>query len=389
MHWMKRLAAALFGAAMLLPGAQPALAEEADHPIKIGLVYNTSGHQAVLDVPSLKGARLAIRQINEDGGVLGRGLAPVEIPGDSVEATLQQRMIEALEADRSIVGFLGLSNTDMVLAAATTAAAMDRVFLTSGATSPRLPGQVPEYLFLACFGDNVQAAAAAEWAYKKKGARSVTVLHDPDSVYTRLLRQYFETRFKELGGRIVASKTVDPRAEDLRVPTIEGADLVFLSARTAEDAARVINDMRIDGYAGPVLGGDGYDATGVWAQHPDLTDIYFSTHAYIGMDNPNQEVREFMAAYEAAYPGEVPGAFAALGYDAAGLMVAALKNAGHSDRGSIRQGLKQVRDYDGLTGTISFSAEGRIPSKSVTIMTVREGRQLFETELMPESFPAP
>ncbi|MEZ4678407.1 MAG: hypothetical protein R2932_29740 [Caldilineaceae bacterium] len=46
------------------------------------------------------------------------------------------------------------------------AAAAQRLFLTSGATSPQLPAQVPDYLYLACFGDNVQAAAAAEWALR-------------------------------------------------------------------------------------------------------------------------------------------------------------------------------------------------------------------------------
>jgi hypothetical protein len=62
----------------------------------------------------------------------------------------------------------------------------DRVFLTSGATSPKLPGQVPEFLFLARFGDNVQAAAGAEWAYRQLGERTALVLHDPDQTYLGL-----------------------------------------------------------------------------------------------------------------------------------------------------------------------------------------------------------
>ena len=92
----------------------------------------------------------------------------------------------------------------MVLAAAPIAAKNKRVFLTSGATSPQLPRQVPRYLFLACFGDNVQAAAGAEWAVKTLKARTAVVLYKQTSSYARLLHGYFQTRFKQLGGKVLA-----------------------------------------------------------------------------------------------------------------------------------------------------------------------------------------
>ena len=41
-------------------------------PILIGAVYNVSGSQSTLDVPSLDGARLAVDRINAAGGLLGR-----------------------------------------------------------------------------------------------------------------------------------------------------------------------------------------------------------------------------------------------------------------------------------------------------------------------------
>ncbi len=96
-------------------------------------------------------------------------------------------------------GLIGFSDTDMVLAAASIAAKNKRVFLTSGATSPELPRQVPQYLFLACFGDNVQAAAGAEWAVKTLKARTAVVLYKQTSTYAKLLHGYFQTRFKQTG----------------------------------------------------------------------------------------------------------------------------------------------------------------------------------------------
>ena len=68
---------ALAGACVALPPqptaapVQPTVALTTG-PIKIGAIYNLTGAQAALDVPSANGAKLAIKEINAAGGVLGR-----------------------------------------------------------------------------------------------------------------------------------------------------------------------------------------------------------------------------------------------------------------------------------------------------------------------------
>jgi branched-chain amino acid transport system substrate-binding protein len=89
-----------------------------------------------------------------------------------------------------------------VLAAAPVAARSRRLFLTSGATSPLLPQQVPDYLYLARFSDNVQAAAAAETAWDELDARTAAVLYAADNTYTDLLQGYFRDRLTGLGGTV-------------------------------------------------------------------------------------------------------------------------------------------------------------------------------------------
>ncbi|MFC3226895.1 ABC transporter substrate-binding protein [Marinibaculum pumilum] len=363
-------------------------------PIKIGTVFNTTGGQAILDVPASHGAQLAIGQINAAGGVEGRPLQWVAVDGNSVPLDLAAQTGQALNDDPGIVAFLGLSDTDNVLAAAPVAAAASRVFLTSGATSPLLPGQVPTWLFLACFGDNVQAAAGAEWAYRHLKARRVAIFYEPTESYTKLLQRYFGERFTALGGRIVATKKVYPGAAIPHLPRTDmlasgDVDLLFLSVQTAEDAVRLVPLIRRAGYRGPILGGDGYDAEAVWAKHPDIGDTYFTTHVYLAPDNPNPKVGAFLKAYAAARPGEDPGAFGALGFDAAGLVAAAMTRAGATDPGGVLEGLTGLEGYQGVTGTISFPGESRIPLKSVTILKVDKGRQAFVDQILPESVPKP
>jgi branched-chain amino acid transport system substrate-binding protein len=363
-------------------GGQPA-------PFYLATVYNTTGAQAVLDVPSSNGSTLKVDELNSGGGVAGHQLSMVQVEGDSQAATLTAGVESALTDQPDVLAFLGLSDTDMVLAAAPTAAAHGRVFLTSGATSPMLPAQVPEYLFLACFGDNVQAAAGAEWAYQTLGARSAAVIYDPNRTYTDLLQGYFVVRFSQLGGTIASSTPIDPRADQLQVPSVGSVDLVFLSVETAADAARVIALLRSAGYSGPILGGDGYDAPSVWAQAPTITSVFFTTHVYLGADNPDPHVTAFLAAYKQAYPGQEPNSFAALGYDAVGLLAAALERAPAATAAGVVDGLSGLQDYAGVTGTISFPGDSRIPIKSVALVGVANGEQHLQAELTPSSVPNP
>ncbi len=363
--------------------------EDLNTPVVMASVYNLTGFQAVLDVPSSNGSMLAASEINAHGGVLGREISLVAVEGESVPEALSVKTEELFDQHPDIVAFFGLSDTDMVLAAAPVAASHERIFLSSGATSPQLPEQVPEFLFLACFGDNVQAAAGAEWAYNDLGARDAMVLFDPSESYTQLLQGYFVERFEELGGTIAAAENIDPRTEPITLPQIGNVDLVFLSVQTAEDAARVIPLLRDAGYGGPILGGDGYDSESTWESTPDISNVYFTTHVYLGDDNPNPLVTSFVNAYAVAYPGEAPSAFAALGYDAVKLLAAAIARAGEATPEAVVAGLTGLAGYDGVTGTISFQGNDRIPTKSVTILEVVNAKQTFVTEVTPTSVPSP
>ncbi len=149
----------------------------ANTPIKIGVIYNVTGAQASLDVPSYNGAKLAAKEINAAGGVLGRQIQIVFYDGKSDATVIGNAATQLVETDK-VVAMMGFSDSDMTLAAAPIAAKAGIVFVTSGATSPKLPDQVPDYLFLACFGDNVQAAAGAEYAFNTLNYKSVYLLTD-------------------------------------------------------------------------------------------------------------------------------------------------------------------------------------------------------------------
>ena len=118
-----------------------------DRPVVIGAIYNLTGGQQNLDIPSSQGARLAVDLANERGGVLGRQVRMILVDGETKPDIIAEKTRKLIADEPEIAGLIGLSDTDMVLAAAKVAAERRLVFLTSGATSPLLPEQVPEICF--------------------------------------------------------------------------------------------------------------------------------------------------------------------------------------------------------------------------------------------------
>ncbi|MCB1056402.1 MAG: ABC transporter substrate-binding protein [Acidobacteria bacterium] len=357
-------------------------------PVVLGAVYNLSGDQASLDGPSSRGAQLAVDEANRAGGLLGRPVELVLVDGETSPEVIRKRTTELLAERPRTAAVFGLSDTDMVLAAAPVAAAAGRVFVTSGATSPELPAEVPGFLFLACFGDNVQAAAGAEWAYGELGSRQVVVLYDGAMTYTQLLHRYFEERFGELGGEIVLSRPYDRSNPE---PALEGlpmADLYYL-ASGPEDAVSLTRALRAHSVAAPVLGGDSFDEPAAWQAYPEAEAVYFTTHAAISRGSTDPAVQAFVRAYEGANDGQLPDAFAALGYDTVNLLLRAIGDAGSDDPAAVLGALARISDFVGVTGSLSFPAGERIPRKSVSILEVDDGSTHLVRQLVPKAVPAP
>ena len=382
-RWVRLCGMAISALALVCVGASAA-----ERPIVIGAMYNLTGGQEDLDVPSLRGARLAVDEANKKGGVLGRQVELVVRDGHTKPKVIARETAKLFKQAPQVAGVFGFSDTDMVLAAAPVAAKHKRVFITSGATSPKLPHEVPRYLFLACFGDNVQAAAGAEWAVKTLKARTAVVLYKKTSTYAKLLHGYFQTRFKQLGGKVLIVRPYTLATIKDAVKALPKADLIYFAAQP-DDVVAGVAALRGAGIAVPILGGDGLDIGAAWQQVAHADDIYFTTHAYLGADNPDARVQAFRAAYAKAYPDKDADAFSALGYDTARLLMAAIKSAGGTKPQAVRKALAATHDFGGVTGTISYRGGSRIPAKSVSIIAVMHGRQSLAASVLPTKIPPP
>jgi branched-chain amino acid transport system substrate-binding protein len=369
-------------------------AQQGGAPIKIGAVYDLTGGFASLDVPSANGAKLAAKEINDAGGVLGRKIDLVMYDGKSDAATIGNAATQLVESDKVKI-MLGMSDTDQALAAAPIAAKAGLTFVTSGATSPKLPEHVPTYLYMACFGDNVQAAAAAEYAYNDLKGKTAYLLVDKGMEYTLLLGKYFKERFLELGGQVVLEDTYQTGDKDFsaQITKMKGLatppDFLFISSGP-DDVGVLVKQFRDAGVDKPIVGGDGYDTPLlVEIAGKGAENVYFTTHSLMDPQLGTDAVKKFMAAYQAEYKNPPENAFAALGYDTVKLIADAIKRAGSDDPKAILEALSKTKDFPGVTGSITYPAGNRIPQKGVTVILVKDGKFTLAKEVVPQKVPAP
>jgi branched-chain amino acid transport system substrate-binding protein len=355
--------------------------------IKIGAPSNLTGNQSSIDQPALNGTKMKAKEINDAGGVLGRQLELVTYDCKSdptVTATVGSQLINQ---DKVVAG-LGLSDSDYVLAIGPIFQKAGVPFVTPGATSPKLPEQIGDTTFLACFGDNVQAAASAEFVLGKLKAKNVYLLRDNSTEYTTLLAKYFEAALSHGGGKIVQRddyKSGD-RSFTAQITKIKALspkpEIVFVSAQP-DDVGLVVKQMRQAGITQPIVGGDGYDTPLlIQVGGKAANNVYFSTHAYMSEDS-TPAVKKFYAGYKKEYGTEPENAFAALGYDTLGLVADAIGRAGSAESGKIRDALAVTKGYPGVTGAISYRPGIRVPDKTVTIIGVKQAKLTLAGEVTP------
>ena len=399
--------AAACGGSASGPGSS---ASPSPSPIRIGAVYDLTGSQSALDAPSLDGARLAVDRINAAGGLLGRRVELLERDGQSSPAMARAAVRSLVRAGASAI--IGLSDNAQVLAAAPIAAHARIPFLTSGATSPLLPLEVPDWLFLASFGDNVQAAAGAEYASQTLGTSAVAIIYDAALESARALQHYFSESYRAQHGHVVFDAGFHPATDDvakvlsaLSPKPIYGGDgdaddpvvghtrpvrpdLLYVAVGSTY-AAVVVRALRAAGYVQPIMGGDSYGNAELFAAAAQTGGgVSFTTQAAFGMTHGTAAMRRFAQRYQAAYGRAPENSAAGLGYDAVNLVARAVRAARSADPAVIRDALAATRGFRGVTGAVSLARGGATPRRQVAVVAV-DSRPRLAAVITPQFVPKP
>jgi branched-chain amino acid transport system substrate-binding protein len=386
LHRAKLLALALVWI-WIGPAAARAETDTGNRPsrtARIAALLDLEGAQATLGRPAMNGFVLGLQEGAKDGVLSFSALL-------DTQSSPQVTATAARDVARSVSIAAGFTDTDSILIAGPFFQRARVPFLSIGATDPSLPEVVGDRIFLTPFGDNTQAAAAAEFGERAFG-HSVAILWDSTSRYTRTLPRYFRTRFEELGGDVALDASYasgcDISALGEQVQALpRRPDFVYL-AGLPDCIGRVVASLRAAGVTQPIVGGDGLDTPELLATGAGPTDdVWFTTHVWLSEETGTPATREFMAAYRTAYGANPEDAFAALGYDAARLILDVLSRARNDAH--LFEALEQTEGFPGVTGTISFSAASHVPSKTVWVIAVQDGEKSLASHFVPDSVPPP
>jgi branched-chain amino acid transport system substrate-binding protein len=373
--------------------------------IVIGEYGSLTGPTATFGKSTNKGIAMAVQQANETGGVAGATLRVIteDDQGRPEEAATAVNKLISQDQVIAVIGEVASSNS---LAGAPICQKSGVPMISPSSTSVKVT-EVGDYIFRVCFIDPFQGAVMAKFAAQSLRLTRVAILRDLRSDYSIGLADVFRSTFESLGGTISADESYQQGDVDFRAPLTaliaSNPQAIFVPGYYT-DVGLIARQSRDLGLAVPLLGGDGWDS-------PKLTEIggkaiegcYFSNH--YATDDQNPVVQDFIANYKSKY-NEVPDALAALGFDAARLLIHALKElqkskpaefaslqSGGATSGeakesrlqalrSVRDLLAQTREFPGVTGSISLD-EKRNALKPAVVLKIQDQKFSFVERIAP------
>jgi branched-chain amino acid transport system substrate-binding protein len=360
-----------------------ALALRAQDTIKIGEYASLTGKEASFGQQSHKGLTLAIEELNAAGGVLGKKLELITEdnqtkPGESATA------VKKLISRDKVVALIGEVASGRSLEAAPIAQAAKIPMIAPAATNPKVT-QTGNYIFRVCFIDPFQGTVMAKFAQTDLKAKKVAVLSSVSNAYSVGLAKFFKETFTANGGIIVSEKNFSEGDKDFRAQLTAvkaaGADAVFVPSYYTE-AALIARQARDLGLNVPFFGGDGWVADQLLEIGGEaLNGCYYSTH--FSPENQDPVVQAFVKKFKARWgANENPDAIAALGYDAAYVLVDAIKRAGSTEGPKLRNALAATKNFSGVTGVTNIDAN-RDASKPAAIIAIKNGKLEFLKTVAP------
>ena len=374
--------------------AAPAAGSEGEK-ITIGAALCLTGIQAPLDEPALRGAQLAVEEINKKGGVLGKQLELINLDGKSDPVTVGNVAVQLIEQGADAI--IAPSDFDFGGPASREAQKAGLVGVSPAASSPLYGSEaLGDKQFTMSMWNTTMGASAAELAYQQRGWRTVYVVTDTFIDYTKSLSLYFIEHFKTLGGEVIFEDTYTQGAADFsaqlaRIQALDEMPDFFYISSYMPDLGLIIRTMREAGISAPIVGGDSYDDPGLFqAVGADYgNDILFSTHTWVSPDTSPQ-MAEFLKAYDAKFGGPPDAMWVATGWDVVHLLVKAMELAGSTDGAAMAKAMED-NTFDLLTGKLDYepAAKGHETHKEVAMVELKGAVPSFLGWLLPASQPPP
>ena len=337
--------------------------------IRLGGVGPLTGGYANYGLSVQHGAELAAKEINAAGGVNGKMLEVQfqDSQGDPESAVAAYGKLMDWGMNVSLGAVLSGETASVVAAAKA-----DNMFImeTTGSADKCIDGN--DKAFRVCFYDSYQGTAAADYLKDKALATEVGVFYQSDNDYSAGLYNAFAAQCQKVGVTIKETQTFTTATNtdfstQVNALVASGVKVVFIPIY-AEEASTFLTQAKgkfgSDVY---FFGADGLDGIlGKVSQDVTIADNVLMMTPFAA-DSAEPKVQAFVKAYQDAY-NATPDQFAADGYDAVYAVKAAIEAAKGSTSGTDLAAVMTSLTVEGVTGTMTWSADGNTNKAASAIL---------------------
>ena len=357
--------------------------QRAPRELKVAVAAPFTGNAAAFGEMIRRGAELRSKEINDAGGINGMKFTLVfeDDAGKDAEASL---VAERIASNLQILAVVGHFNSSCSLAGKPIYQRAGIVELSPGSTNVTVC-EGSDWTFRNLYRDDFQGKFIAQYIDKVlTGLQSVAVFFDNDD-YGRGLRNAFVEEAEKIGLDLVASEAYDRDNTDFKAQLTsikaKNPDAVFISGLYTE-AGLIAKQAREAGITSQFFGADGVDS-------PDFLTIageaaegtYLTTPFTFGA--AGEDALQMAVNFEELH-GVAPDTWAALTYDAVGMIAEALEKT-YNPEAAVADNRKAIRDhlasldtpeegYKGVTGLTYFDINGDTVNKPAYVKIVKDGQ---------------
>ena len=363
MKLMQRMGCAASVVALaLLATSVSVKAQTQGGPIKFGGLAFTTGKFSSYGKDIEKGMRLAVKQINDSGGLLGSKVE-FDLQDTASESAQAVSLLRRFAGTNDVVGVVGPVGTPDFLAVLPLTGQLNVPVISLGSQKEMASNEFSDWIVRVNLPVTPGLIKDVIGQAKKAGRKIDTVAllrdraNDSAQAEARALRQALESGG---GPKLVADEAYASGDKDFGAlidkMLREKPDAIWL-AGTTNEVSLFLQQARARGFKGVILGGAGMNDPKIGQLAKDAAAGVI-TFLPVSFESSRPNVKKFVADYREAYgQGPIP-TYAAYGYDGVMLLANAVKSAKATDRKKVMQALGTTKSFVGVSGSYSYAGKG-------------------------------
>ena len=362
--------------------------------IKIGINAPMTGDIPKVGEGSKFAAEMWLEDIKAAGGLeVGGKKYPVEVVIEDNESKAESavKVSTKMITEDEVLFIVGPQSSKQAIPAGEVANNYKTPMISPWSTNPDTTKDRP-FVFRGCFLDPFQGPVLANFIKEEFGFSKAAVLYDVASDYPKGLAEFFKEAWEKVNGpgSVVAFESFTTKDADFSSQLTKiirsGAEVLF-TPQYYNEVALIVQQAHELGWNKPIVGSDSWgSAETVELCGKDCYGLFFSSH-YAAAEAKGA-TKAFIDRYNKKH-GYVPDDVAALTWDALGLVQTAIQSCSkitgnvEKDRQCIRDAMAKIKEFNGITGKMTFTEDGDPIKCAVLVRISDKGEYEFYKSVCP------